>query len=293
MANITDTLKEQFKDLISEDSLDQIETVFNEAVEAKAQLATEAALVKQDEDHATKVQQLLEAIDDDHTKKLNKIVGAITENHTQKLVTVVEKYENALANEATTYKESLIGNISNYLDLYLEKTYPQDMLEEAVKNKKFESLVLEMRKVLGVDMALATDSIKEAIMDGKTQIDEKSTKLQDAEKLNESLTQEVDELKKSLTLENLTKTLPEEKQKYIQKVLGDKDVEFIKENFEYTLNLFDKQLDEQLETITEEAKQDTEAVDAVIEEAAEVVEEKQNDDNDPYFGNYMSELGKY
>ena len=170
MANITDTLKEQFKDLISEDSLNQIETVFNEAVEAKAQLATEAALVKQDEDHATKVQQLLEAIDDDHTKKLNKIVGAITENHTQKLVTVVEKYENALANEATTYKESLIGNISNYLDLYLEKTYPQDMLEEAVKNKKFESLVLEMRKVLGVDMALATDSIKEAIMDGKTQI---------------------------------------------------------------------------------------------------------------------------
>ena len=293
MANITVTLKEQFKDLISEDSLDQIETVFNEAVEAKAQLATEAALVKQDEDHATKVQQLLEAIDDDHTKKLNKIVGAITENHTQKLVTVVEKYENALANEATTYKESLIGNISNYLDLYLEKTYPQDMLEEAVKNKKFESLVLEMRKVLGVDMALATDSIKEAIMDGKTQIDEKSTKLQDAEKLNESLTQEVNELKKSLTLENLTKTLPEEKQKYIQKVLGDKDVEFIKENFEYTLNLFDKQLDEQLETITEEAKQDTEAVDAVIEEAAEVVEEKQNDDNDPYFGNYMSELGKY
>ena len=78
MANITETLKEQFKDLISEDSLNQIETVFNEAVEAKAQLATEAALVKQDEDHATKVQQLLEAIDDDHTKKLNKIVEAIT-----------------------------------------------------------------------------------------------------------------------------------------------------------------------------------------------------------------------
>lgn len=292
MANITDTLKEQFKDLISDDSLNQIETVFNEAVEAKAQLATEAALVKQDEDHATKVQQLLEAIDDDHTQKLNRIVEAVTENHTQKLVAVVEKYEGALANEATTYKESLINNISNYLDLYLEKTYPQDMLEEAVKNKKFEGLVLEMRKVLGVDMALAKDSIKDAIMDGKTQIDKTSTQLQEAEKLNESLSQEVNELKKSLTLENLTKSLPEEKQRYIQKVLGDKDVKFIKENFEYTLNLFDKQQDEALETITEQAKQDIEAVDAVIEEAAQEIEEEQNDNN-PMFGNYMSELGKY
>ena len=186
MANITDTLKEQFKDLLSEDSYNEIEKVFNEAVEAKSSLAVESALVKQDSDHATKVQSLLEAIDDDHTKKLDKIVEAIVENHTQKLQTVVEHYEGALKTDADTYKESLIGNISNYLDLYLEKTYPQDMLEEAVKNKKFEHLVTEMRNVLGVDLALAKDSIKGAILDGKTQISESQSKLEEVEKINES-----------------------------------------------------------------------------------------------------------
>ena len=52
---ITDVLKEQTKDILSEETLSEIETVFNEAIEAKAQLQVEAALVQQDEDHAAKV----------------------------------------------------------------------------------------------------------------------------------------------------------------------------------------------------------------------------------------------
>ena len=49
---ITDVLKEQTKDILSEESLQEIETVFNEAIEAKAQLQVESALAQQDEDHA-------------------------------------------------------------------------------------------------------------------------------------------------------------------------------------------------------------------------------------------------
>ena len=294
MANITDTLKEQFKDLLSEDSYNEIEKVFNEAVEAKSSLAVESALVKQDSDHATKVQSLLEAIDDDHTKKLDKIVEAIVENHTQKLQTVVEHYEGALKTDADTYKESLIGNISNYLDLYLEKTYPQDMLEEAVKNKKFEHLVTEMRNVLGVDLALAKDSIKGAILDGKTQISESQSKLEEVEKINESLKQELNETQRELTLENLTKDLPEIKKNYVQKVLGNKDVAFIKENFDYVLNLFDKEQDAELETLKEEATQTTQAtVDPVVEQERVVTESVEKDEDPSMWGGYMNELGKY
>jgi len=293
MANITDTLKEQFKDLLSEDSYNEIEKVFNEAVEAKSSLAVESALVKQDEEHATKVQELLEAIDDDHTTKLDRIVEAIVENHTHKLKTVVEHYEASLKGEADTYKESLISNVSNYLDLYLEKTYPQDMLEEAVKNKKFEQLVTEMRKVLGVDLALAKDSIKDAILDGKAQISESNTKLEEVKKINESLTQELNEVKKSLTLENLTKDLPEIKKNYVQKVLGDKDVAFIKENFNYVLDLFDKEQDAELETLKEEATHTTQAtVDPVVEQQSVVTESVAKDEDPAMWGGYMNELGK-
>jgi len=297
MANITDTLKEQFKDLLTEESFNEIEKVFNEAVEERAALVTEAALVKQDEVHASKVQQLLEAIDDDHTIKLERIVEAVTANHTDKLRQVITKYETSLQTEASTYKESLINNISNYLDLYLEETYPQDMLEEAVKNKRFEHLVTEMQKVLGVDMALAKESIKDAILDGKQKITEGNQKLEEALTENKNLKQEVSELRHSLTLESLTKDLPEIKKNYVNKVLADKDENFIKENFDYVLNLFDKEQESELETLKEEAVKDSKGtVDAVVEEEEQVVTEGAvvKDEDDPaMWGGYMTELGKY
>ena len=294
MANITDTLKEQFKDLLTEESFNEIEKVFNEAVEQKAELASQAALVKQDEEHADKVQTLLEAIDDDHTKKLERIVEAVTINHTAKLKTVVEKYEKALQGDASVYKESLINNISNYLDLYIDKVYPQDMLEEAVKNKKFEQLVTEMRNVLGVDMALAKESIKDAILDGKTQITETTSKLEEAEKQNAQLQAELNNAQRQVTLESLTKDLPEIKKNYVHKVLGNKDVEFIKENFQYTLDLFDKDTETQLETLTEEAKSETKGtVDPVVEDQQVVTEAVQKDEDPAMWGGYMNELGKY
>ena len=75
MSKITDLLKEVSKDVLTEESLEQIETVFTEAVntkaEERAQIATEAALAAQDDEHSVKLEQLLESIDKDHTKKLN------------------------------------------------------------------------------------------------------------------------------------------------------------------------------------------------------------------------------
>ena len=53
MSKITDLLKEVGKDVLTEESLKQIETVFTEAVDKKAderaQIATEAALANQDD----------------------------------------------------------------------------------------------------------------------------------------------------------------------------------------------------------------------------------------------------
>ena len=72
-----DQLKEATKDILSEDSLKEIETAFNEAVNDKVQLHVEKALLEQDEAHAAKLTELLEAVDSDHTKKLEKLVEAI------------------------------------------------------------------------------------------------------------------------------------------------------------------------------------------------------------------------
>jgi len=158
--------------------LGEIEAAFNEAVDQRAGLQVEAALVQQDEDHAGKVQQLLEAVDNDHTKKLQRIVQAVTENHTHKLKRVVEKFGGEINEGAGQFKTNLVENVSNYLDLYLEKTFPAATLNEAVNNKRADNVLKELQKLLAVDMALAKDSIKEAVKDGKVQIDEAHKELE-------------------------------------------------------------------------------------------------------------------
>ena len=102
----------------------------------KVSLHVESALVKQDDEYSAKLEHLLEAIDVDHTSKLDKVVGAINKNHGEKLISVVEKYSRAINEEAHTFKSDLVGRVSKYLDLYLEKLVPQQNINEAVKNRR-------------------------------------------------------------------------------------------------------------------------------------------------------------
>ena len=202
--NIKDTLKEGTKDLLSEEALNEIEQFFNEAVDERATLHVEAALVKQDEDHASKVQHLLEAIDTDHSSKLQRIVEAVNENHTEKLKKVVNRFKVSLNEEATEFKGSLVDDMSNYLDLYLEKTFPGDMLEEAINNKRAGNVLSEVRKLLAVDMALAKNEIRDAVLDGRNQINEASQKLDEVEKENVELKQNLEGIKSSAILNKLS-----------------------------------------------------------------------------------------
>ena len=167
MTPITDILKEATNDILTEEVLTQIEEAFNTAVEEKASIHVEKALTEQDDEHAAKLETLLEAIDNDHTKKLHRVVDAVTQNHTEKLVEVVNKYQGTLNEEAVSFKDELVDNISSYLDVYLEEKLPVEQIAEAVKTKKAEHLIEQLRNTLGVDLALAQESIAEAVVDGK------------------------------------------------------------------------------------------------------------------------------
>ena len=291
--NITKVLREATKDILTEDVLKEIEAAFDSTVNERVQIHVEKALSEQDADYSKKLETLVEAIDTDHTNKLKKVVEAVDADRANKLKTVIDKYETALKKEANNFKETIVEQVSKYLDIYLEEKLPLTDVREAVKNKKAIAVLESLRSTLSVDMALSNDTIRDAIVDGKKRIDEAAGQLEAANKSVAKLSEENKKMSASLLLETRISDLSEEKKAYMKKMLGSKSAEFIKENFDYTLKLFEKTEDERLTNLKNEATAETisTTVDRpVIEESVTSVEQTEND---PSFGAYLSELKKY
>ena len=110
-----------------------------------------------------------------------------------------------------------------------------------------------LRNVLAVDTALMQESVKDAVVDGRSQIEALSQKIEELEKENAEIKESYTATKTALVLESKTSNLSEQKKQYIKRVLSDKSPEFIEENFDYTLRLFEKKERERLDVIKEEA----------------------------------------
>jgi len=274
---------------LSEESMTEIQQAIETKVQEKVEIHVQKALTEQDELYSNKLKQLLEAIDKDHSAKLEKVVEAIDADRANKLKQVVVKYEKALNSDAKNFKEKLVESISDYLDAYLEEVVPTADVQEAVKNKKAIKVLEGLRAHLAVDAALEKESIKDAILDGKTQIDEASKKLESVVSENAQLKSNLDKAQAALLIEQKSAALDDQQKKYIKKVFSGKTPEFINENFDYTLKLFTKSEASRLESLKEEALSESTNVDRVIlEQKEEVLEESQQQ-----LSPYLRELSKY
>jgi len=291
--NLTNALKEAAKDILTEDVLKEIENAFETSVNEKVKLHVEKALNEQDADYSSKLEKLIEAIDTDYTAKLKKVVEAIDADRASKLKAVVEKYEAALNKEASDFKSSIVDHVSKYLDLYLDEKVPSASIQEAVKNKKAYNLLEDLRKTLSIDLALANDNIRDAVVDGKSKIDEAAKQLEAAQKQVTKLVEENKKLNSQLVLEKKVSNLDEERKSYMKKMLGNRSAEFIKENYEYTLKLFEQSEEERLKNLKSEAITETVTSNVdrpVVEEASSTPAQEAVD---PSFTAYISELKKY
>lgn len=282
--SISKILKEATNGSVDETVLSEIESAFEKRLTEKTQLHVDKALLEQDELYTSKLEQLLEAIDTDHSSKLNKVVEAIEVDRAAKLKAVVSKYEKVLTEDAKVFKEELVESISSYLDAYLQETIPAADIQEAVKNKKAIKVLEGIRNHLAVDGALQKESIKDAVIDGHNQINEATTKLESALQEKSVIEEELNTIKANLLIEQKTANLDERSAKYIKKMFNGKPAEFIAENFDYTLKLFNKKEDSRLEGLKVEALKETVKVDRVIQEKVEA----------PTIPSpYLTELSKY
>lgn len=273
--NVKSILSEQFKDIISEETLNTIEEAFQQAVDEKAnqrvELATEdlktkldeqyteklqTLVEKIDEDHTAKAKKLIEAIDTDHAVKLQKLISSIDKKHTDMLKQVVEKYETDLQEEAKTFQTRLVEEISNYLDLYLDKVVPTQQISEAVENIKAAKQLNQIRQIVGITEEFVDSEIKEALIDGKKTIDSLRNELGSVIKENAQLSEKVDKAEAFILLEQKTSEMPSAKKAYINKLLKNKAPQYIEENFSYVVEMFDKEAEATINQAKEEVEQE-------------------------------------
>jgi hypothetical protein len=285
MQNISDILREATNGQVDDAVLTDIENAFNHRLQEKAKLHVDKALLEQDELYSAKLEKLLEAIDADHSAKLEKVVKAIDKDRVAKLKAVVTKYENTLNEDAEGFKAELVESISEYLDAFLEESVPTAEIKEAVKNKKAITVLEGLRKHLAVDSALEKESIKDAVSDGKNQINEATVRLESALQEKDAVIEELNSIKSNLLIEQKTSGLDERTSKFVKKMLNGKSYDYIAENFDYTLKLFGKKEESRLESLKTEALENTSKSDVLQEQV--VVE------STAPASPYMAELSKY
>jgi hypothetical protein len=226
------------KEILSEDNLKAIASLFEEKVNAKVQervdLEVESAIKTQFDKFKTISEKAVSAIDADHTAKIKMVVKTIMEDNNQKLLTVSEGYKKIIAETAVQHRDTLVESIDEFLDLYIEKHLPKQQIEEAAKNQYAQKAIEEARKILGVDEKYIKSNIKEALVDGKTKMDQ--------------LVRENAELKKRTAitesrrvLAEKTANLPVEVKKFVTSRLQGKNASFIAENFDYVIDMFKRQ----------------------------------------------------
>jgi dsDNA-binding SOS-regulon protein len=276
--------------LFTEDTLAKISTLIEEKVkersDAQIELAVEAAISSFDEDVTKKTQHLIETfkanIDQDHTAKIKFVVEKLNADHMEKLLTLKEKYDNLLKETAVGHKEQLVESVDRFFEKYIDKAIPRSQILEAAKNQHVQQLLEQVREVAGVDTRYIKENVKKGILDGKKQLDR-------VLKENAELKHERNAEKARRFLVEKTRNLPVDTAKFVRARLESKPFEYIKENFNFVVDLYSKE-----ETKERRSVQRKQSPTTIVESAPvyqRLVNEHTSDEN-PLTSLYMEGLKK-
>ncbi len=281
----TSVLNEEAASAIAE----AFESAVSEKVTAQLELQVEKALSKQDDEHASKLENLLEAIDADHSAKLNKVVSAINENHAVKLQQLVRFYRKALNEKAENFSKKVVNELSNFMDAYLDKSIPKAQLQEAVSNTTARKQIDKIREIISFDPSSLNEDVKKIITQGKQKINSLENQLSESFKENIHLVEQLESVKTNLVLEQKTKGMSTSKKGYIFNLLNDKSPSYIEENFKYVVEMFEREENETSKNLVEEAKKTAVSKDAKVPVSKVISESTTVESNTPVNG-YLSAL---
>jgi hypothetical protein len=239
---ITDELNTIFESvdsqLLSEDTKKAITSLIEEKVNQKVQerLTLELESVVKTQHEKFKKASILatEAIDKDHLGKIDGIVKILQKEHNSQLTALHGLHKKTITETALNHRSVMVEGVDRFLDAYIEKHLPREQIEEAAKNKYALKAIEEARKVLGIDTKFMTQNFKEALVDGKKQMDKlihENAELKKRTVISES---------KKILAEK-TANLPVEVSRFVKSRLDNKSAQYINENFDYVVDMYNRQ----------------------------------------------------
>lgn len=246
------------KEIFTDELKTTISGVIAEAVDKKVAERVDLELQQMDETHAEQTKTILErmestfndyrkSVDEDHCKKMLQVKTTLEESYGKKLLMVKNLYDNAIQKEAVQHRDTLVESINTYLDDYLEKAIPQKIVEEAAKNTYVQKQLDEARKVLGIDKKYISESLKQGIVEGKSQYEALAQKNLELER------QKLFAESKALIVEK-TANLPIEQAKFVKAQLEGKSPDYIERNISYVLEMYARKEKTEKSTLLSEHK---------------------------------------
>ena len=283
---IKDLFNPDVQEILSEESLNAIQ----EAFDGKVQTSIDAALLEQDELYADKLKALIQTIDKDHSRKMTRILEAKDNADSAKLVKIVKNYERERVTEAKKFKKHVIGAVSSYLEEFLTEAVPAAQIAEACKNNSAFKVLESLRNVLAIDSVMMKESIRGAVMDGKSKQTKLETENKELKQTFKALYEQNQKLQSNMLLEGKISGFPEAKKNFLKKTLSDQSAKFIEENFDYTLRLFQSQESKERKVLKEDAIEKRLIKPDVVPTQKVVIEKVNNDEADNM---YVAELSKW
>ena len=270
--NVKDLLPKELLEAVSETGLATLQEAFDKLVESKVseQIATavKSAEVSLDAALTERMQKLVTKLDENAKINLVKVVNKINENHqaeiadvkakavkrinemrenaNKAIATLKESYENKAAQEAEMFRESITKELGKFIVENVDKCIPYEQIQSAVKNTKAIELLESFKQLLNFEEVYNSEALKRPILEAYTRIEDGKKEISSLNEENESLKAELAEAKaviaeaerKAYLAKRLAEIPSKDQRMFVERVLEKASLQFIKDNFEYTVKQY-------------------------------------------------------
>ena len=180
----------------------------------------------------------LDEQDISYTDKMVKLVEAIDSDRTEKMELVVEKLTKTKLDESVNV--DLVNDVSKYLDAHLTEIEPTETLISEARMLQYEKMYSGLRELLVVNDDFVRTEVTEAIMDAKSQLSRKDTKISKLNESNRVLSESLDKIEATRLLEKKLMDLSPKESIYLESIFNGCGTQMIEDKFDEARKAFVK-----------------------------------------------------